>query len=90
MVHQASELSPEQRAAAELLLGRRLDGGEVLSVQAFSVPQVPAEQRREVKSRLEELFAQVDRNLGRDKAEEAQDVFSEAMRSSRPGFRLKP
>ena len=89
MVHQASDLTPEQRAAAELLLGRPLASGEELSVQAFTMPQVDAERRREVSSRLGELFAEVDRNLAPDDGREAQEAFLEAMRSSRPGYRSK-
>ena len=59
MVHQARDLSPEQRAAAELLLGRPLYGNESISAQAFE-PMAPGE---------------------------AEEVFTEAMRSSRPGYR---
>jgi hypothetical protein len=86
VVHQASELSPEQRAAAELLLGRRLSDRESLSIVAFEAPPVSEEQRRAVSSQLKELFAKVDRHLQRSTPEEAEEIFVEAMRSSRPGY----
>ena len=89
MVHQAKDLSPEQKAAAELLLGRRLGEGETVSVQAFNEPPVSEERRREVAARLRELFASANENLKSTSEEEAEEIFIEAMRSSRPGFEIK-
>lgn len=88
MVHQAKDLSPEQKAAAELLLGRRLEERETVSVQAFSEPPVSDERRREVAARLRELFASVNENLKSTSEQEAEEIFIEAMRSSRPGFKI--
>lgn len=89
MVHQAKDLSPEQKAAAELLLGRLIDEQESISVQAFRQPVVSEERRREVAARLEELFAKANRNLEGTSEEEAEEIYVEAMRSSRPNFQTK-
>lgn len=89
MVHQAKDLSPEQKAAAELLLGRQIDEQESISVQAFRQPVVSEERRREVAARFEELFAKANRNLEGTSEEEAEEIFVEAMRSSRPNFQIQ-
>lgn len=87
MVHHVSDLSPEQRAAAELLVGRPLGDKESVAVQAFEASPVSAERRREVSGELRKLFAEVDANLQSAAQDEAEEVFTEAMRSSRPGYR---
>jgi hypothetical protein len=89
MVLEPQDLSPEQRAAAELLLGRPLSQRESVSVQAFEQPPLTEEQKREIIAGLERIFAKVDRNLDPTTTpEEAEEIFVEAMRSSRPGFRI--
>ena len=87
MIYQASDLSPEQRAAAELLLGRPLQEGESISVHAFPEPPVSEQRRHEVSEELRKLFAEVDSNLRPAAAQDAKEIFTEAMRSSRPGYR---
>jgi len=87
MVHQASALSPEQRAAAELLLGRPLEEKESISIQAFESAPVSEQRRREVSAELRRLFAEVDSNLRPTAGDEVEEIFTEAMRSSRPGYR---
>ena len=89
MVHQVSDLTREQKAAAELLLGRALEERELVSVQVFEPAAMPEDWRREVSSKLKELFAEVERNLRPTSPEEAEEAFAEAMRSSRPGYRSK-
>ena len=89
MVHQAKNLSPAQRAAAELLLGRPLLEKESISVQAFDPAPVSEQRRREVSAELQRLFAEVDVNLRPATADEVEDVFTEAMRGSRPGYRTQ-
>ncbi|MFN0171128.1 MAG: hypothetical protein ACKV22_32325 [Bryobacteraceae bacterium] len=89
MILQAPDLSPEQRAAAELLLGRPLEESESVSVQAFELSPVSEDRRREVSSRLRTLFAEVDLNLRPATVEETDEIFTEAMRSSRPGYRTQ-
>jgi uncharacterized protein (UPF0210 family) len=89
MTHSAKSLSPEQRAAAELLLGRPLADNEAISVQAFEPVAVSEDLRRDVSAKLNKLFAEVDRSLKPATSAEAEEVFAEAMRSSRPEFRIK-
>lgn len=89
MVHQAKNLSPAQRAAAELLLGRPLREKESISVQAFYPAQVSEQRRRAVAEEIQRLFAEVDLNPRPATADEVEDVFTEAMRSSRPGYRTR-
>ena len=87
MIHQAKDLSPEQKAAAEVLLGRPLAERESISVQAFEPAAVSEQQRREVSVELRRLFAEVDQNLRPTTVDETEEIFSEAMQSSRPGYR---
>jgi hypothetical protein len=89
MVHQARDLSPEQKAAAELLLGRPLDEQESISVQAFRQPTLSEDRRREVAARLEELFTKANRSLEGASEEEGEEIFTEAMRTSRPNFQTQ-
>ena len=56
MTHQANELSPEQKAAAELLLGRPLHDSEPISVHAFEPGPISEQQRREVAAELQRKF----------------------------------
>jgi Asp-tRNA(Asn)/Glu-tRNA(Gln) amidotransferase A subunit family amidase len=87
MIQQARDLSPAERDAAELLLGRPLEERESISVQAFELAAVSEQRRREVSAELLRLFAEVDQNLTPATAGEAEAIFSEAMQSSRPGYR---
>jgi hypothetical protein len=87
VIHQVRDLSPAQREAAELLLGRSLDDRESISVQAFEGTPASEQRRREVSSGLRILFAEVDSGLQPATADEAEEIFAEAMRSSRPGYR---
>jgi hypothetical protein len=59
MVHEAKDLTPAERAAAELLLGRPLTDEETISVQAFNATPLSEEQRRRVNAELRRLFAEV-------------------------------
>jgi Asp-tRNA(Asn)/Glu-tRNA(Gln) amidotransferase A subunit family amidase len=87
MIHRARDLSPAQRAAVELLLGRPLDEKESISVQAFDPAPMSEERRREVSAELRSLFAEVDLHLRPTTADQAEEIFTEAMRSSRPRYR---
>ncbi len=82
MILQAHNLSPEQRAAAELLLGRPLEERESVSVQAFELPPIPEDRRREVSFKLRKLFAEVDLNLRPATSEETEEILIEAIGSS--------
>jgi Asp-tRNA(Asn)/Glu-tRNA(Gln) amidotransferase A subunit family amidase len=87
VIHQARDMSPTQRAAAELLLGRPLDDKESISVQAFEPTPASDQRRREVSAELRRLFSEVDLNLRPTTNDEAEEIFTEAMRSSRPAYR---
>ncbi len=87
MIHQAKDLSPEQRAAAEVRLGRPLAERESISVQAFEPASVSEQRRREVSVELRRLFAEVDQNLRPTAVDQTEEIFTEAMQSSRPGYR---
>jgi len=90
MIHRAQDLSPEQEAAAELLLGRPLRDEESITVQAFEEAPASEERRREeVSAELRKLFAEVDRNPEDAHEVEAESVFTEAMLSSRLGYRTR-
>ena len=78
MVHRLSDLSPELRAAAELLMGRPLHDNESIPVQAFEPAPISEQQRRGVSEELRGLFAEVDLHLRPGAEEEAEDVFTEA------------
>jgi hypothetical protein len=49
----------------------------------------PEQRRREVAAELVKLFAKVDSNRQPTTFDEAEEVFTEAMRSSRPGYRTQ-
>lgn len=87
MLQHAASLSAEKKAAAELLLGRPISERETISVHAFEVPEASAEQKREVAQKMRDFFADVNENLSKAPPEDSNEVFEEAMRSSRPGFR---
>lgn len=87
MVHQASSLSRTERAAVESLLGRPLTEHESISVQAFSPPQLSDEERQAAIAKLRALFAEANQNLAAAADEDTEEVFEEAMRTSRPNFR---
>jgi hypothetical protein len=89
MVHRAEELSPAQRAAAELLLGRPLEDGESITVHTFQQLPISEERRGEVVAKLETFLAEADRNSSSTPQDDFEGIFEEAMRSSRPGYRPK-
>lgn len=83
MVHKAKDLSPDQKLLIENLLGRRVLEDEAISVRAFEPPALSDERRRQIADDLKRYFAEVDASR---KAASA-DVVTEAIRSSRPGYR---
>jgi hypothetical protein len=87
MICNAEDLSPDQKAAIEALLGRRIAEGEAVSIRAFEPAVVPDRRRIEIANELRRLFAEVDASRRRVSDAEAEDIISEAMRSVRPGYR---
>jgi hypothetical protein len=87
MIHKAKDLSPEQKVAIESLLGRQVLDDEAISVRAVEPPVLSDQQKRELAEHLRKYFAEVDAHRRPGSAEEAEGVLTEAIRSSRPGYR---
>ena len=87
MIRTAKDLSPDQRAAIESLLGRRVLEDEAISVRAFELPALSDERKRELTEQLNRYFAEVDAQRMPGSPEEAEDIINEAIRSVRPGYR---
>ena len=86
MIHRAKDLSPNQKAAVESLLGRQILEGEAVSVRAFEPPVLSDQRREEILDALKRYFAQVDANSRSVSADETEEAITEAMRSSRPHY----
>jgi hypothetical protein len=87
MIRNAKDLSPDQKAAIESLLGRRILEDEAISVRAIEPPALSDERRHELVEQLKKYFAEVDARRQPGSPEEAEDIINEAMRSVRPGYR---
>ena len=87
MIHNAKDLSPDQKVAIESLLGRRLLESEDVSVRAIEPATLTDERRVEVLRRLDEYFAKVDSQRQPVSSEEANAAIDEALRSVRPNYR---
>jgi hypothetical protein len=87
MIHKAKDLSPDEKLLIEHLLGRRVLEEEAISVRAFEPPAISEERRLELAAQLKQYFSEVDASRKPDSASEADEVISEAIRSSRPGYR---
>lgn len=90
MIHKARDLSPDQKAAVESLVGRQILDGEAVSVRAFEPPILSDQRRQEIVDALKRYFAQVDANSGSVSPEEAEQAITEAMRSTRPHYAPHP
>ena len=90
MIHKAKDLSPEQKVAIESLLGRQVLDDEAISVRAIEPPPLSAQAKHELAEQLRKYFAEVDARRRPGSAEEAEEVLTEALRSSRPGYRAHP
>jgi hypothetical protein len=86
MIRNAKDLSPDQKAAIESLLGRRLVD-EAVSIRTIDPPALSNEQKHRLAEQLKNYFADVDARRKPGSAEEAEDTINEAMRSVRPGYR---
>jgi hypothetical protein len=87
MIRNAKDLSPDQRTVIEGLLGRRVLEDEAISIRAIEPPPLSDQRRREVMDELRKYFAEVDSRRGPGSAEEAEEVRTEAIGSTRPGYR---
>lgn len=86
MIYKANDLSPDQKAAVESLLGRQILAGEAVSVRAFEPPALSDKRRQEIVDSLKCYFAQVDAKSGSVSAQETDEAITEAMRSTRPYY----
>ena len=87
MIHKAKDLSPDQKIALESLLGRQLLNEEAISVRLIEPPALSDQQKRELAEQLRKYFAEIDAHRHPASEEQAEDILTEAIRSSRPGFR---
>ena len=87
MIRNAKDLSPDEKAAIETLLGRRVLEDEAVSIRAFEPPALSVQRRREIANELRKYFTEVDANRKNVPDGEAEDIIDEALRSTRPGYR---
>jgi hypothetical protein len=87
MICNAKDLSPDQKAAIETLLGRRVQEDEAVSVRTFDPVTVSHQRKLEIANELRRYFAEVDAARKPVSDEETEEVIIEAMRSVRPGYR---
>jgi len=90
MLYQVKDLSPEQKRAAEILLGHRVSEDEAVSIKSLGSSTIISsklspDQRIEALRALNDRFAKAPHPAVREDEEEA--VVSEALRSSRPNYR---
>jgi hypothetical protein len=85
MILQSTELTPNQKAAIEELLGRQLLDRDAISVHTLSVPT--AEERLAATEKLRKFLQNTERPRPSCSEEELEDTLTEAMRSVRPSYR---
>jgi hypothetical protein len=90
MIHRAKDLTPDQKHLIEGLMGRRVQDDETVSIQAFAPPHIPEERRLQIAEELKKYFAEVDSGRQSATAEEADEIITEAIRSTRSGYRPHP
>ena len=86
MIHNAKDLSVDQKAAIEGLLGRPVLENESISVRAIAPRVISDERRSEVLRGLEKYFEQVDARRQPVSPQEADSITDEALRSTRPHY----
>jgi hypothetical protein len=89
MLHHVKDLSPEQRHAAEILLGHAVSEDETVSIKSLGLstlipsklsPEARIEALRALNERLASAASGID-------AAEEEAAVNEAIRSSRPNYR---
>jgi len=86
MIRNAKDLSADQKAAIESLLGRRVSESESISVRAIQPQAISDERRTEVLIGLGRYFEQVDAKRQSVTTQEADAIIDEALRSTRPHY----
>ena len=90
MLYQLKDLSPEQKRAAEILLGYAVSEDQAVSIKSLDpttiIPsKLSPEERVEALRVLEKRFAHANRPEVSEEEEEA--AVNEALRSTRPNYR---
>ena len=90
MLYHVRDLSPEQKEAAELLLGHPVEENGSISIESLEPSMIIAsgltpEERIEAWRALNARFAEATHPEVSSKEEE--EIVNEALRSSRPNFR---
>jgi len=87
MLHRVKDLSPEQRHAAKILLGRPVSEGEAVSIKSLDTSTI-------IPSRLSpderiQAFRSLNDRLGSSEIDSKEEdaIVDEAMRSVRPNYR---
>jgi hypothetical protein len=90
LIHRASELKTETRAALEAELGRSLQDDEEVSIMTFVPHAAPTgEARMEAAHKLQDHFYRIDQKLAGASPEEVEEALDEAIRNVRPGYRKR-
>ena len=87
MICNATDLSPDQKAALETLLGRSVQDSEAVIVRTYEPAAVSPQRKLEIANELRKYFAEVDASRKPVLDEDTEDIITEAMRSVRPGYR---
>jgi hypothetical protein len=87
MICNAKDLSPDQKAVLESLLGRRVREDEAVSVRTFEPLNIPHQRKLEIAQEMRRYFEEVDALSKSVSEEEVEDIVTEAMRSVRPRYR---
>ena len=87
MIRNANDLSPGQKAISASLLGSSVLENEVISIRAIEHPVLSEQRRQEQAADLRKYFSEVDARRRPGSPEDADEILTEAIRSSRPGYR---
>ncbi len=88
LIHKASELRPETRAAVEAELGRSLQNDEQVSIMALATHEAPTGRARaEAERNLQEHLNRIDQKTNGVLEQEVEDAINEALGDVRPGYR---
>ncbi len=87
MIRNAKDLSPGQKAAIESPLGRRVLEDEAISIRAIEPAGLTDQRQQEQSAELRKYFSEVHARRKPGSAEDVEQILTEAIRSSRPGYR---
>jgi hypothetical protein len=88
LIHRASELKAETRAALEAELGRSLQDDEEVSIMTFVPPAAPTgEAHLDAGHNLQDHLNRIDQKLKGASPVELEESLDEAIRNVRPGYR---